>query len=276
MINQRNIFKHKKSSITLMIAMMLGIICAKKVIAPADSNYTDFNEIKKRGVLVATLQNDPISYQINENDTTGFQYELIKRFAQHHNLKLEIKTKNNIDEEIHLLQMGGCNIIADHIPHNADIQDLINMSTPLYSTYAVLVQNKSSINYIRNMQELARKRIVLTKSSPYRKRIANMEKEIRDSIFVIEERNMNAADIIRDIDKNQEKMTVCDRHLAESMQTECKNIEYAQVGFEQYVSFGIDKNTPALLDSINSWIEDFKQTKDFERLCSEYFNKKRK
>lgn len=276
MINQRNIFKYKKSSITLFVAMMLGIICAKKVIAPEDSNNTDYEEIKKRGVIVATMQNDPISYKINEKDTTGFLYELIKRFAAYHKLKLEIKIKNNIEEEIHLLQMGGCNIITDHIPHNKEIKEQINLSTPLYTTHAVLVQNKNSNNFIRDIHQLAKKRIVLTNGSPYRKRIANMEKEICDSIYIIEERNINAADIIRKTDMTEDIMTVCDLQLAESMKSECKNIEYTQIGFDQYVSFGIDKNTPALQDSVNTWIERFKQTKEFKRLCSEYFNQRRK
>ena len=95
----RSIFK-----IALISLLLIYITsCAnrdKKVV------YRDWNEIKTEGLLRAITMQNSTSYFIYRGEEMGCEYELIKQFADNHNLKLEIIVAQSYEEIITLLKEG--------------------------------------------------------------------------------------------------------------------------------------------------------------------------
>lgn len=54
--------------------------------------------IQEEGVLRVVTRNSPATYFQDRNGETGFEYELVKRFADDLGVRLEIETADNIDD----------------------------------------------------------------------------------------------------------------------------------------------------------------------------------
>ncbi|OYW90749.1 MAG: lytic transglycosylase F, partial [Pseudomonadales bacterium 32-61-5] len=54
--------------------------------------------IKEEGVLRVITRNSPSTYFQDRNGEAGFEYELVKRFASHLGVELQIETAENIEE----------------------------------------------------------------------------------------------------------------------------------------------------------------------------------
>lgn len=54
--------------------------------------------VKEDGVLRVITRNSPATYFQDRNGETGFEYELVKRFADDLGVKLEIETADNLDQ----------------------------------------------------------------------------------------------------------------------------------------------------------------------------------
>lgn len=271
MTDKGKIYKRKRFYFIIFVTAALAAIIAKKIFLPAENTlYKDYNEIKKRGTLVITVQNNPMSMYINGNDTSGYAYSIIREFAKDKNLKLEIKVKNSLEEEIKTLNFGGCNIIADIIPHTAKTKDRIRFSDPITQSHSVLIQNINSSNPITRYRKIAKRTITIPKDSPYKSRIKNLEKEINDSIFIDETSNMNIIDIVKAMETEKDIISVCDKYQAENLKKEYPYITIMKIGFDQYCSLGIDKSATILADTINTWLDNYRQTESFNKLRKEY------
>ena len=72
----------------------------------------DFAEIKSRGKLIALTGYNTYSYFIYKGQPMGYEYELVKRLADHLGVEIEIKIVRNIDQMIEMLDSGEGDLIA--------------------------------------------------------------------------------------------------------------------------------------------------------------------
>lgn len=54
--------------------------------------------VKEDGVLRVITRNSPATYFQDRNGETGFEYELVKRFADDTGVELKIETADNLDD----------------------------------------------------------------------------------------------------------------------------------------------------------------------------------
>src|SRR5690606_4449891 len=59
---------------------------------------SELERIQEEGVLRVITRNSPSTYFQDRNGEAGFEYELVKRFANNLGVELQIETADNIDE----------------------------------------------------------------------------------------------------------------------------------------------------------------------------------
>ena len=62
--------------------------------------------------LIATTDYNSTNYFVYRGEPMGYQYELLKSFADYLNVKLEIKIINDIDESFQCMEKYKCDIMA--------------------------------------------------------------------------------------------------------------------------------------------------------------------
>ncbi len=271
------IYKKKKKKRSIIGAIAIPVFGIVFLIVVTTKFHEALNKLTTpdffaKGVLTAVIEESPLTFTVNGNDTTGMDYLLLKHFAMHHGLTLKLKVVKNFDEASEALLNGECDIIATGIPSTMKAKSMMHLSVPLYKSKATLVHNIGHGISITSAYDLAGKTITLPKGSHYAIRIANMQHEIKDTIAVEFDTTKNAFELIRDVNDNNDAMTVCDDKLAAIAEAQFEHIKSFTIGFEQEISFGTSKNADELNKSLDQWLTEFKATDSYTAMCKAYLN----
>lgn len=244
----------------------------------------DLDVILAEGKIRAVTNVNQTSYFIYKGEPMGFHFELLKKFADHLDLELEIITSNDIDEALGYLQSGSADLVAIGLSVSADRKEMMQFTEPLIQAHQVLVQrNPGGWNrmtedeiegkLVRNQLDLAEKTVYVQKGSSYAQRLYTMERESGIDIGIIEV-PFDAEELARQVARGEIEYTVCDDYMANIIQSLYPELDLAtQVSFPQNIAWSVRKaGTDALVEELNSWILGFKTTREYARLESKYFS----
>ena len=102
----------------------------------------DLSEIKKDGKLTVITIYNSTSYFLYRGKPMGFEYELVKKLADHLELELDIKVAKDIDHLFDMLNAGVGDLIAFGLSVTEDRKKLVNFTEYHYLTHQVLVQRR--------------------------------------------------------------------------------------------------------------------------------------
>ncbi|HMT66865.1 MAG TPA: transporter substrate-binding domain-containing protein, partial [Bacteroidales bacterium] len=102
----------------------------------------DLDAILADGKIRAVTNINQTSYFIYKGEPMGFHFELLKKFADHLELELEIITSNDIDEALGYLQSGDADLVAIGLSVSADRKEMMQFAEPLIQSSQLLVQRK--------------------------------------------------------------------------------------------------------------------------------------
>ena len=234
-----------------------------------------FEEIKADGVLRIVTDYTPLSYYLQGDSLTGFDYELARMVGQRSGLAIEITPEVNLSKSIEGLERGQYDIIARQLPVTSEIKEELAFTVPIQLNRQVLVQRKDNPSHkklIRNQLDLARETLYIVSDAPTRLRINNLAREIGDTIYIQEEETYGAEQLIMMVATGEIEFAVCDKAIAQQMskdypQLDCNTDNF----FTQFHSWALRKNDSILLDSLNKWITDIQQEDRYKKLYDSYF-----
>jgi len=247
----------------------------------------DLDAIRERGKLVAVSDFNSTNYFIYKGEPMGFNYELLKTFADQAGIDLEIVTENHIDHAIEMLNSGEADVIAISLTVNSSRKKEILFTEPIDETRQVLIQRKprnwKSLTYqelnkklIRNQLDIAGKTVYVQKGSAHAQRLNSLSGEIGDSINIIEV-PFESEQLIKNVARGDIDYTVCDENVAQVNATYYPEIDInTPVSFPQKIAWGVRKNhSEKLLVELNKWINAYRKTESYALLHSKYFRNSR-
>lgn len=238
----------------------------------------DYPEIKKEGVLRLVTDYNKAGYFITGDTIEGFQYELSRAISDISGLEVQINLGTRLSESFNLLEEGEYDIIAQNIPVTSDKKDEFLFSDPIVLNKQVLVQRSSkndSTPLIRQQLDLAKKQVYIPEESPALVRIRNLEKEIGDSIYVVEEQMYSEEQLIIMVAKGEIDYAVCDHQIAETYLKLYPELDInTDISFTQLQSWVVRKDSPILLDSLNSWIAQIKKSGVYDNIYKRYYKRR--
>ncbi|MCV9388462.1 transporter substrate-binding domain-containing protein [Reichenbachiella ulvae] len=249
----------------------------------------DLDEIKKRGYLVAIVENSPSGMFLYRGEPMGYEYELMSLFAKEIGVELKINVTRDIAESFSKLQNGEGDIIARNLTITSDRKKQIAFSEPLHLVRQMLVQRKPENwrqmklheierELIRNPVELKGKTIHVRPNSSYIPRLKSLSNEIGGEIKLeIEAEDVETESIIEMVADGSIEYTVADEDIAQvnARYHPILDVETA-VSFPQEIGWGLRKNSPKLLEAANNWLSKMKKTNEYYALYDKYFRNYRK
>jgi len=252
-----------------------------------DSEISSLELIKKRGKLIVVTDFNSVDYFIYKGQPLGFNYELIKNFADYIGVSLEIRTNYNLKNTFRSLQAGECDILAMGLTITKERTGFLQFTTPIMRTKQVLVQRKPEgwekmpthkieHHLIRSTLDLAGKHIVVEANSSYCNRLNSLSQEIGDTIKYLGTAEFLTEDLIQQVAEGRIDYTVSDEHIAMVAQTYYPNIDIATpISFEQNLAWAVKKDSNQLLDTLNNWLRNYKASKQYVFLYAKYFKNSR-
>ncbi len=252
-----------------------------------DIYTTDLSEIKKKGVLRATTNYNSTNYFIYRGQPMGFHLELLKLFANHIGVELEVFVTNDLEENFAcLISSSECDIIAMDLTVTRSRSQLFSFTEPHSQTRQVLVQRLPDNWYsmhsaqiedelIRNQLDLAGKTIHVQRNSAYVARLNHLMEEIGDTIYVVEV-DKEVETLIEQVANGEIGYTISDENLAQVNENYYANIDAkTPISFHQNLAWAVRHDSNELLEAINKWMVDFKQTRQYVSLYNKYFKNPR-
>jgi len=271
----------------IVVGVLFAVPSCKRVQEEASEQSNRLREIKQTGKLVGITDYNSINYFIYRGKPMGFQYDLLKRYARHLDVELEIKVNKDMNRSFQLLKDGEGDIMAYNLAVTEERKERIDFTVPYTQTRQVLVQRKPEDwrsmerrdlerELIRNQLELKGKVVYVRANSSYEQRLRNLSQEIGGGIRIIEKENYSEEQLIALVSRGEIDYTVCDENVAKVNSTYYPNIDVqTAISFPQNLAWGIPHDADSLLASVNSWIGEFKNTLDYALIYNRYFRNRK-
>ena len=273
--------KSRKLLVVYMILLAIVLIAMFQLFqfkkAPLLSR--DYPEIKEEGILRIVTEYNQSGYYVAGDTIEGFQYELSQAIAKLSGLEVQTHLEMSLAESFRELSENKCDVIARNIPITSDNKEEYLFTEPIVLNKQVLVQRTEETNNglkpIRNQLDLAQKTLYIPKDSPARLRLQNLAHEIGDTIYIKEDELYSSEQLAIMVAKGDIDYAVCDQQIAKISKENLPEIDIdTDISFTQLQSWAVRKDSPILLDSLNSWLSQIKESGLYKQIYKRYYENK--
>lgn len=258
------------------IAVLISFLWPRKGKVVNHPHIRDYDEIIATDTLRVVTEYNSISFFANADSVSGFHYELIRAFAESKGIQAVIIPEMSFEKRLLGLQNGVFDIIAYGIPLTSEWKDSLALSTPITRSRQILVQRQpdddSIHTHIQSQIDLAGKTLYVEKGSPSILRIRNLENEIADTIYITEVEKYGQEQLIAMVAHGDIDYAVTDESIATALIDSFPQLDInTGISFTQFYAWGVNKQSPVLLDSLNHWLTNFLPSREYESIYRKYF-----
>ena len=267
---------NRKLQIGIIAGAILLIFTLFLLVRHLKSHVHDLPSILETGRLSVLTDSSRMGFSIKGDSVYGFQYEIIKAFADTLGLELVITEESDLKTSIDEIKNGDYDVIANFIPITTEWQHEVLFTNPLFMSRQILVQRIPSDSgkkqLITEHNQLANDTIYVPVHSPYIMRLKHLSDEIASPIIVLEMNNVSSEQMVRLVAHGKIKYTICDEKFAELLKIQYPNIDISvPIGFDQQLAWIVHKKSPLLLKELNSFLDDFIGSEAYWKIYRKYY-----
>ncbi len=228
--------------------------------------------IKEDGVLRVVTRNSPATYFQDRNGETGFEYELVKRFADELGVKLEIQTADNLDDIFAQLSApSGPVLAAAGLVSSEQRNAQVRFSHP-YLEVSPQVIYRNGRSRPTDPQGLVGKKIMVLKGSSHAEQLAALKKQY-PALEYEESDAVEVVDLLRMVDEGQIDLTLVDSNELAMNQVYFSNVRVAfDLGEARSQRWAVAPGEDnSLLNEVNAFLDEAEGNGVLQRLKDRYY-----
>ncbi len=255
--------------------MTFSCVRKKKSEDNSPVSHLDLPQIKEARQLTALTLSSSVSYFIYKGEEMGYEYELIKNFAESEGLELNIKVAENENRLLEMLEVGEGDVIAYNIPlTNANKKQFIYCGREVINKQVLVQQANAKDTVLKDVTDLIGKEVWVLDKTKYYNRLVNLDKEVGGGIIIkdIEKDTVSVEDLIEMVAHGQISYTLSDEDVARLNKTYYSNINInLEVSHPQRSSWVVNKDSYRLAEALDEWNENNKNTSRYRSIMKRYF-----
>lgn len=261
------------SIVIVMLILFFSFFIEKK----EETEHRDWGKIKESGRLRVATEKSTLGFRFVDNKVEGFNYEIVKAFADSMKLELEIILVNDLDSAILGLWEHKYDIIALNIPNTTEINKNISLTVPIISSRQMLIQHLSKSDTLQKElltehRQLKDIEIVIPKNSPFKMRLENLSDEIAEPLKIKELQGVTTEELVETVSLGKVQYTICDELQARKLNRQFPDFDYSMpIGFNQQYAWGVSKKSMGLYDELNKFLKDFLTTNTYWNIYRKYY-----
>lgn len=225
--------------------------------------------------LSVAIELAPTSYSFEGDSAAGFDYEMFKEIAKQHNLPVKFHPFAPIDYALKGLKTGDFDIVVANVPASTNLQEEFNLTNDVFVDRQVLVRLKrqgDSIQTQPSQMELLGDTVWVADSTPFKERLLNLSHELGDTIYILSDPDYNSEQLVLLTALGEIRQAVVNESVAKRLSSDYPQLDMSvPISMTQFQPWIVNKSSNELRDSLNSWIDEFKQTTDYQKLVDKYF-----
>lgn len=258
------------------IAILIVLLGVMVVVHLKRANIHDLPAILESGRLSVLIDSSSIGFSVKGDSVSGFQYEIVKAFADTLGVELVISKQNDLKASMDGLINGDYDIIANFMPVTTEWKNDALFSTPFFTSRQVLVQqmddDSTKTKKIITQADFANKTIFIPANSPYKIRLKHLSNEIASPIYIVEMKGKSTEQMVQLVALGKIKYTICDEQFAQRLKIKYSNIDVSlPIGFQQQQVWAVHSKSPKLLAELNDFLGDFIGSSAYWKIYRKYY-----
>ncbi|MCJ8318553.1 MAG: transporter substrate-binding domain-containing protein [Colwellia sp.] len=236
----------------------------------------DFKTLQKKKLPLRVItRNSPETYFLWRGELLGFEYELMRRFASLHNLKLEMVVADSYDEMLTMLKEGRGDMIAAGLTRTKTSLSKIKqqkMQTSIrYNRVSELLVAHKDSPVIKELADLKGRTITVRKTSSFWHTAQQLVKDYQVKLIAADELLATELLIAQVADKSID-LTIADSNLVAIERNFRKEITIP-LTLEDDVPYAyvVRNNNPELLNFLNEFIRKHYRQTFYNVVKNKYF-----
>lgn len=224
--------------------------------------------------LAVAIEMSPLTYNLANDTASGFDYEILRAISSTHKIPIKFQPVATLDKAFQDLYDGKYDLFVGNIPSTVRLKDYFPLTDPIYFDKQVLVQRADSIGGhgpIRSQTELMGDTVWLAEASPFKLRLNNLAHELGDTIYTQSDPKLTSEHLVALTAHGEIRQAVVSEVIARRMAQDYPQLDLSTpISFSQLQVWVVAPGDSILLDSLNTWIGQFKQTQAFRDLTEKY------
>lgn len=228
--------------------------------------------VQKEGVLRVVTRNSPATYFQDRSGETGFEYELVKRFAENLDVELQIETADNLDDLFSRLnQSNGPELAAAGLVDSAGRKSQAQFSQPYLQVTPQVIYRNGQPRPSRP-DDLIGKRILVLQGSSHAEQLAQLKTTL-PALQYEESAAVEVVDLLRMVDEGQIDLTLVDSNELAMNQVYFPNVRVAfDLGDASNLGWAVASGTDdSLLQEVNHFLALVEENGSLQRLKQRYY-----
>lgn len=238
-----------------------------------DVRFEDMPRIDERRSLRVITYQSPANYYLDDSgELRGFEYELVRRFANRRGLRVEMVVAPSQADMVRWLLEGRGDLIAASVPAPGVRKDpRLEVSRP-YNYATPLIVGRDSDKGLIDARDLEGRRIVLPAGSPHKRLLERYQQRGIGVDIVEADPDQSSADILHKVKIGIYDLTVVDSHKSRTLLADESG---ARVHFpvSEPLPHGwiVRTDDSQLLEAVNGFISETYRKRDYNVLHARYF-----
>jgi membrane-bound lytic murein transglycosylase F len=286
-------------------ALLLILLVAAAACQPREEPEIerDLAGILERDTLVVVTRFNSTSYFLYRGQPMGYEYELLRNFAEAHDVALQLVVAEDFDDMIGMLRRGEADVMAARIFPDGPLEGRAAFTEPLFETQRVLVQRSGDpseaaqsevqrraieeegwgyevpetvvvrARLLQRADELAGEAVHVAEESGAHRQLVELSDSIEGTIEIVEvDADVMTETLIRRVATGAIEFTVSRENIALLKQDAYANIEVRPVvGPPIGLVWATRRASPELLEALNAWIAAERDGELFNTLYRKYY-----
>ena len=217
------------------------------------------------------------TYFIYKGEPMGYEYELVKNFADSRELILEVKIADNASRLVEMLRNEEGDLIAYQLPMTTQMkQEVLFCGKEQVSPLVLIQRANRGDTLLQDIVELLGKEVYVKNNTRQYERLVNLDRELGGGIGIkdIEKDTVSTEDLIEMVSNGIIPYTVADRSMAQLNKTYFQNINYdLDISFPQRSSWAVRKDDEHLARAIDQWALAHQEDENYKSIHKRYFER---
>jgi membrane-bound lytic murein transglycosylase F len=204
----------------------------------------------------------------------GFQYEIIRRFADTIGVELVVINKGNEENGFDELSKNNCDVLVSLNPVMNDTSAEVMFLRPIITTRLMLVQQKDSSGMIPSDKQylLDNQTITVMENSPFIPRLKDLSEELAITLNINEQNFSCLNDMIKTVAEKKNKYAICEEYLSGGLLKQYPQLDIlVPLSFHQDLSWCVNRKSVKLHEKLNEFLDDFIGSQEYWQLYRRYF-----
>ena len=241
---------------------------------PQHAFTDDLPGLKERRRLRMITRNNAMTYFIYRGRQVGFEYELIKEFADRHDLRLDIVIPESHAELLAYLNEGKGDVVAAAMTITEERRAQAAFTRP-YNEVEELVVVRAAEDSVASLADLAGRTVHVRPSSSFYTTLMALADSITGLQIAPLPDSLETEDILAGVEEGRYDITLCDSNLLDVELAYGRQLKAAFSIKPTSLGWAVRADNPALLAALNQYVQAEKGGLFFNVMKKRYFKNKR-